>query len=99
MPLAPFSKPQIAIAAAVLYTAIMGGAMFYMKAFRGITYSEPEMMTVFWIVLIGLNLLNVFWVTRYEEAEPLYQQALAMRKYFPRAVKGKNYQPQMMHQS
>jgi membrane protease YdiL (CAAX protease family) len=65
MPLAPFSKPQIAIAAAVLYTAIMGGAMFYMKAFRGITYGEPEMMTVFWFVLIGLNLLNVFWVTRY----------------------------------
>jgi len=65
MPIAPFSKPQIAIAAAVLYTAIMGGAMFYMKAFRVITYGEPEIMTVFWIVLIGLNLLNVFWVTRY----------------------------------
>jgi hypothetical protein len=59
------SKPKIAIAAAFIYTAIMGCGMFYMKAFRGITYGEPEMMTVFWIVLLGLNLLNVFWVTRY----------------------------------
>jgi hypothetical protein len=43
----------------------MGVAMFYMKTFRGITYGAPEMMTVFWIVLLGLNLLNVVWVTRY----------------------------------
>lgn len=59
------SKLKIAVLAAVLYTAVMGVAMFYMKAVRGITYGEPEMMTVFWIVLLGLNLLNVFWMTRY----------------------------------
>jgi len=62
---ASLSKPKIAVLAAFLYTAIMGVAMFYMKAFRGITYGAPEMMTVFWIVLVVLNLLNVFWVTRF----------------------------------
>lgn len=62
---ASLSKPKIAVLAAFIYTAIMGVAMFYMKAFRGITYGAPEMMTVFWIVLLGLNLLNVFWVTGY----------------------------------
>jgi uncharacterized protein len=61
---ASLSKPQIAVLAAFIYTAVMGVAMLYMKTFRGITYGEPEMMTVFWIVLLGLNLLNVFWVTR-----------------------------------
>lgn len=65
MNLTSFSKPKIAITAAFIYTAIMGVAMFYMKAFRGITYGAPEMMTVFWIVLLGLNLLNMFWVIRY----------------------------------
>lgn len=59
------AKPKIAVLAAFLYTAVMGAAMFYMKTFRNITYGEPEMMTVFWIVLLGLNLLNVFWVTRF----------------------------------
>ncbi|MDX2229782.1 MAG: type II CAAX endopeptidase family protein [Leptolyngbyaceae cyanobacterium bins.349] len=59
------SKPQIAVLAAFIYTAVMGVAMFYMKTFQGITYGDPEMMTVFWIVLLGLNFLNVFWVTRY----------------------------------
>ncbi|GAB4378955.1 MAG: CPBP family intramembrane metalloprotease [Elainellaceae cyanobacterium] len=62
---ASLSEPKIAVLAAFLYTAVMGIAMFYMKTFQGITYGEPEMMTVFWIVLLGLNLLNVFWVTRY----------------------------------
>lgn len=62
---APHSKPNIAVLAAFIYTAVMGIAMFYMKTFRGITYGAPEMMTVFWIVLLGLNVLNVFWVTRY----------------------------------
>lgn len=62
---ASLSKPKIAVLAAFIYTAVMGVAMVYMKAFRGITYGAPEMMTVFWIVLLGLNLLNVFWVTRY----------------------------------
>lgn len=63
--LASRSKPKIAILAAFIYTAVMGAGMFYMKEFRGITYGAPEMMTVFWIVLLGLNFLNVFWVTRY----------------------------------
>lgn len=63
--LASLSKPKIAVLAAFLYTAVMGAGMFYMKAFRGISYGAPEMMTVFWIILLGLNLLNVFWVTRY----------------------------------
>ncbi|PSB26066.1 CPBP family intramembrane glutamic endopeptidase [Stenomitos frigidus] len=63
--LASLSKPKIAVLAAFLYTAVMGVGMFYMKTVRGITYGAPEMMTVFWIVLLGLNLLNVFWVTRY----------------------------------
>ncbi len=62
---ASLSKPKIAILAAILYTAVMGVGMFYMKTVRGITYGAPEMMTVFWIILLGLNLLNVFWVTRY----------------------------------
>ena len=62
---ASLSKPQIAVLAAFLYTAVMGAGMFYMKAFRGISYGAPEMMTVFWIILLALNLLNVFWVTRY----------------------------------
>jgi hypothetical protein len=62
---ASLSKPKIAVLAAFSYTAIMGIAMFYMKTFRGITYGAPEMMTVFWIVLLGLNLLTVFWVTRF----------------------------------
>lgn len=62
---ASLSKPKIAVLAALIYTAVMGGGMFYMKAVRGITYGDPDMMTVFWIVLLGLNLLNVFWVTRY----------------------------------
>ncbi|MBL1173588.1 CPBP family intramembrane glutamic endopeptidase [Pantanalinema sp. GBBB05] len=59
------SKPKIAVLAAFIYTAVMGGAMFYMRAVQGITYGDPKMMTVFWLVLLGLNLLNVFWVTRY----------------------------------
>lgn len=59
------SKPKIAVLAAFIYTAVMGAGMLYMKEFRGISYGAPEMMTVFWIVLLGLNLLNVFWVTRY----------------------------------
>ncbi len=63
--LASISKPKIAVLAALLYTAIMGIGMFYMKTFRGITYGAPEMMTVFWFILLGLNFLNVFWVTRY----------------------------------
>jgi hypothetical protein len=62
---ASLSKPKIAVLAAFSYTAITGVAMFYMKAFRGITYGTPEMMTVFWIALLGVNLVNVFWVTRY----------------------------------
>lgn len=62
---ASLSKPKIAVLAAFLYTAVMGAGMFYMKVFRGISYGAPEMMTVFWIILLILNLLNVFWVTRY----------------------------------
>ncbi|HEY9824185.1 MAG TPA: type II CAAX endopeptidase family protein [Stenomitos sp.] len=63
--LASRSKPKIAILAAFLYTAIMGIGMFYMKAFMGITYGQPEMMNLFWFVLIILNIINFFWVTRY----------------------------------
>ncbi len=59
------SKPKIAILAAFLYTAIMGIGMFYMKTFMGITYGQPEMMNLFWFILIILNIINVFWVTRY----------------------------------
>jgi uncharacterized protein len=62
---ASLSKPKIAILAAFLYTAIMGVGMFYMKTVMGITYGQPEMMNLFWFILIILNLLNVFWVTRY----------------------------------
>jgi membrane protease YdiL (CAAX protease family) len=63
--LASLSKPKIAILAAFLYTAIMGIGMFYMKTFLGITYGDPAMMNLFWLVLIILNAINVFWVTRY----------------------------------
>lgn len=63
--LASLSKPKIAILAAFVYTAIMGVGMFYMKTVMGITYGQPEMMNLFWFILIILNLLNVFWVTRY----------------------------------
>lgn len=62
---ASLSKPKIAILAAFIYTAIMGIGMFYMKTFLGISYGQPEMMNVLWFVLIILNALNVFWVTRY----------------------------------
>jgi membrane protease YdiL (CAAX protease family) len=62
---ASLSKPKIAVLAAFSYTAITGVVMFYMKTFRGITYGTPEMMTVFWIALLGGTLLNVFWVTRF----------------------------------
>jgi membrane protease YdiL (CAAX protease family) len=65
MDLSSVSKPKIAVLAAFLYTAIMGIAMFYMKTFQGITYGDPAMMNIFWIVLIILNVINVFWVTRY----------------------------------
>ncbi|MBN8564566.1 MAG: CPBP family intramembrane metalloprotease [Leptolyngbya sp. UWPOB_LEPTO1] len=65
MNLNSFSKPQIAIVAAVLYTAIMGIGMFYMKTFMGITYGQPEMMNLLWFILILLNIVNIFWVTRY----------------------------------
>lgn len=63
--LTSLSKPQIAIIAAVLYTAIMGMGMFYLKTFMGITYGQPAMMNLFWFILILLNAINVFWVTRY----------------------------------
>jgi len=59
------SKPKIAIAAALIYTVIMGIGMFYMKTFMGITYGDPAMMNLFWAILIILNGINVFWVTRY----------------------------------
>ncbi len=62
---ASLSKPKIAVLAAFIYTAIMGIGMFYMKAFMGITYGQPEMMNLFWFILIILNFINVFWVTRY----------------------------------
>ena len=65
MNLTSFSKPKIAILAAFLYTAIMGIGMFYMKTVLGITYGQPEMMNLFWFILIILNALNVFWVIRY----------------------------------
>jgi membrane protease YdiL (CAAX protease family) len=65
MNLTSFSKPKIAICAAVIYTAIMGIGMFYMKTFLGITYGDPAMMNLFWFILIIVNALNVFWVTRY----------------------------------
>lgn len=65
MNLTSVSKPKIAIIAAVLYTAIMGVGMFYMKAFLDITYGDPAMMNLFWFILIILNGLNIFWVTRY----------------------------------
>lgn len=63
--LASLSKPKIAILAAFVYTAIMGIGMFYMKTFPGISYGQPEMMNVLWFVLIIVNAINVFWVTRY----------------------------------
>lgn len=62
---ASLSKPKIAVLAAFIYTVIMGIGMFYMKTFMGITYGQPEMMNLFWFILIILNILNVFWVTRY----------------------------------
>lgn len=63
--LASLSKPKIAILAAFVYTTIMGIGMFYMKTFLGISYGQPEMMNLFWFILIILNAINVFWVTRY----------------------------------
>jgi len=50
--LASRSKPKIAILAAFVYTAIMGVGMFYMKTVMGITYGQPEMMNLFWFILI-----------------------------------------------
>lgn len=77
---ASLSKPKIAVLAAFVYTAVMGAAMAYMKAVRGISYGEPEMMTVFWIVLLGLNLLNGFWVTRYFSWQAIGFRALDRRQ-------------------
>jgi len=74
------SKSKIAVLAAFLYTAVMGSGMFYMKAFRGITYGTPEMMTMFWILLVGLNLLSVFWVTRYFSWQAIEFRRLNRRK-------------------
>ncbi len=65
MNLTAFSKPKIAILAAFIYTAIMGIGMFYMKTFLGISYGQPEMMNLFWFILIILNAINIFWVSRY----------------------------------
>lgn len=65
MNLTSISKPKLAIVTAFIYTAIMGIGMFYMKTFLGITYGDPAMMNLFWFVLIILNALNIFWVTRY----------------------------------
>ncbi|MCG9892989.1 MAG: CPBP family intramembrane metalloprotease [Thermosynechococcaceae cyanobacterium MS004] len=62
---ASLSKPKIAVLAAFIYTAIMGIGMFYMKTFLSITYGDPAMMNLFWFILIILNAINVFWVTRY----------------------------------
>jgi membrane protease YdiL (CAAX protease family) len=59
------SKPKIAVLAAVIYTVVMGVAMFYMNEFQGITYGEPQMLSVLWIPLVVLNLLNGFWVIRH----------------------------------
>jgi hypothetical protein len=44
---------------------MMGIGMFYMKTFMGMTYGDPAMMNLFWFILIILNAINVFWVTRY----------------------------------
>lgn len=59
------SKTKIAILAAFIYTAFMGCGMFYMKTFKGIFYGTPDMMNVFWLVLIIVNIINVFFVIRY----------------------------------
>lgn len=60
-----FSKPKIAILAACLYTAVMGIGVFYMKNFKGITYGNPEMMAVYWPVMILGNAINIFFVNRF----------------------------------
>ncbi|MBD2471945.1 CPBP family intramembrane glutamic endopeptidase [Nostoc sp. FACHB-145] len=36
-----------------------------MKNFKGITYGEPEMMNIFWFVMILVNAINVFFVNRF----------------------------------
>jgi membrane protease YdiL (CAAX protease family) len=70
------SRPRIAIAAAIIYTAIMGIGMVYMKSFLGIAYGRPEMMNVFWIILILLNIINVFWVKRFFSWQAISFRAL-----------------------
>jgi uncharacterized protein len=58
------NKPLIGILAALVYIAIMGGGMIYLS-YLGITYGSPEMFDVFWPILILLNVVNIFFVTRF----------------------------------
>ncbi len=58
------NKPLIGVLAALVYIAIMGGGMIYLS-FQGVTYGSPEMFGIFWPILILLNIVNVFFVTRY----------------------------------
>lgn len=59
------AKPKIAILAAFLYAALAGFGVFYINAFRGITFNNPAMMNIFWFfVLVGFVTI-AFFVSRY----------------------------------
>jgi membrane protease YdiL (CAAX protease family) len=58
------NRPLIGILAALVYIAIMGVGMRYM-GHQGIVYGSPEMLDIFWPILILLNIINVIFVIRF----------------------------------
>ncbi|HEY9628172.1 MAG TPA: CPBP family intramembrane glutamic endopeptidase [Coleofasciculaceae cyanobacterium] len=77
----PSAKPKVAIAAACLYTAVMGIGMFYTKAFQGITYGNPEMMNILWFFMLVGSAVTLFFVIRY-----FGWQAIGFRTLNPRQL-------------
>ena len=75
--LASLSKPKIAILAAFVYTAIMGIGMFYMKTFLDISYDQPEMMNLFWFILIILPIEIIVGVVLWLQIKQVPERAIA----------------------
>lgn len=73
-------NPKIALVAASIYIGIMGSAMFYMKTFQDISYGDPRMVDSLWPVLIVLNAVCVFFVTRYFSWQEIGFRRLNLRQ-------------------
>jgi len=59
------SMPMVGVAAAALYTAIMGAGMWFMHDVKGVTYGAIAMFDTFWVVMIVVNLGNFAFLLRY----------------------------------